>query len=91
MALDPEEKLRKVEEIFLLGKILSFLTCRHEVGLSQLFGRRRQAAMGAWTSTRTGGEVVPASRYRAFEDQVRQLERMVGKTSMGREILCEAI
>lgn len=43
---------------------------------------RRQAASGALTATRAGGEVVAASEYRALENQVRELQRMLGKKTM---------
>ncbi len=35
--------------------------------------------------------MVPASEYRALENQVRELQRMLGKKTMENEILREAI
>lgn len=73
-----------VEETFLPGNSVG-------VAPNQLFGWRRQAESGALTATRAGGEVVPASEYRALENQVRELQRMLGKKTMENEILREAI
>ena len=87
----PEEKLRMVEETFLPGNNVSRVARMHGVAPNQLFGWRRQAASGALTATRAGGEVVPASEYRALENQVRELQRMLGKKTMENEILRGAI
>jgi transposase-like protein len=46
------------------------------VAPNQLFGWRRQAASGALTATRAGGEVDAASAYRALENQGRGRQRM---------------
>lgn len=80
-----------VEETFLPGNSVSRVARRHGVAPNQLFGWRRQAASGPLTATRAGGEVVPASEYRALENQVRELQRMLGKKTMENEILREAI
>jgi transposase len=80
-----------VEETFLPGNSVSLVARMHGVAPNQLFGWRRQAASGALTATRAGGEVVPASEYRALENQVRELQRMLGKKTMENEILREAI
>ena len=52
----PEEKLRMVEETFLPGNSVSRVARMHGVAPNQLFGWRRQAASGALTATRAGGE-----------------------------------
>lgn len=90
-ALNPSENLRMVEETFLPGNSVSLVARVHGVAPNQLFGWRRQAASGTLTATRAGGEVVPASEYRALENQVRELQRMLGKKAMENEILREAI
>ena len=87
----PEEKLSMVEENCWTGNSVSLVARVHGVAPNQLFGWRRQAASGALTATRAGGEVVPASEYRALENQVRELQRMLGKKTMENEILREAI
>lgn len=86
-----EEKLRMAEETFLPGNSLSRLARMHGVAPNQLFGWRRQAASGVLTAIRAGGEVVPPSEYRALENQVRELQRMLGKKIMENETLREAI
>jgi transposase len=80
-----------VEETFLHGNSVSRGARLHGVAPNQLFSWRRQAASAALTATRAGGEVVPASEYRALENQVRELQRMLGKKTMENEILREAI
>ena len=55
----PEAKLRMVEETFLPGNSVSRVARMHGVAPNQLFGWHRQAASGAPTATRSGGEVVP--------------------------------
>jgi len=56
-----------------------------------LFRWRRQAARGVLSAARAGGEGVPASEYRALENQVRELRHMLGKKAMQKENLREAI
>jgi len=87
----PEEKLRIVEETYLPGMSVSHVARLHGVAPNQLFGWRRLAENGALTATRAGGEVVPASEYRLLQDQVRELQRMLGKKTMENEILREAV
>jgi len=80
-----------VEETFLPGNKVSLVARMHGVAPNQLFGWRRQAASGALTATRARSEVVPATECRALENQVRALQRMLGKKTMEKEILREAI
>jgi transposase len=47
--------------------------------------RRRDSAVGA------GEEVAPASDYRALQQQVREMQRLLGKKAMENEILHEAL
>jgi transposase len=64
---------------------------RHEVAPNQLFTWRRLAAQGALTAAGAGEEVVPASEYRALQNQVRELQRLLGKKTLEAEILKEAL
>jgi transposase len=52
---------------------------------------RRLAAQGALTATGAEEEVGPASDYRALQNQVRELQRLLGKKTLEAEILKEAL
>jgi transposase len=56
-----------------------------------LFAWRRLANEGALTATAAEEAVVPASAYKALADQIRQLQRLLGKKTMEAEILKEAL
>ena len=49
------------------------------------------AAQGALTAAGAEEEVVPASDYRALQNQVRELHRLLGKKTLEAEILKEAL
>ena len=52
---------------------------------------RRFYASGALSAVGAGEEVVPASEYRALQQQVRELQRLLGKRTLETEILREAL
>ncbi|MBX6386216.1 MAG: transposase [Microbispora sp.] len=70
---------------------MSLVARRHEVNPNQLFTWRRLAAQGAFTAAAAGEEVVPASDYRALQQQIRELHRLLGKKPLEAEILKEAL
>jgi transposase-like protein len=59
-----------VEETFEPGMTVSLVARRHDVAPNQLFTWRRLAAQGSLTAAGSGEEVVPASDYRALQNQV---------------------
>src|SRR5215213_6324869 len=69
----------------------SLVARQNGVNPNQLFTWRRLAAQGALTATGAEEEVVPASDYRALQNQVRELQRLLGKTTLEAEILKEAL
>ena len=85
------EKVRMVEETFEPGMTVSLVARRHGVAPNQLFTWRRLAAQGGLTAAGNGEEVVPASDYRALQNQVRELHRLLGKKTPEAEILKEAL
>ncbi|MDR7155744.1 transposase [Sphingobium xenophagum] len=87
----PDEKIRIVEETYLPGNTVSLVARRHGIAGNQLFTWRRLMAQGALTAPTAGEEVVPASDYRAMEAQVRELQRLLGKKTMEKELLREAV
>jgi transposase-like protein len=63
-----------VEEAFEPGMTVSLVARRHGVAPNLLFTWRRLAAQGSLTAAGSGEEVVPASDYRALQNQVRELQ-----------------
>ena len=85
------EKVRIVEETYLPGQSVSVVARRHGVSANQLFTWRRLMARGAFTAAGAGEEVVPASELRAAHQQIRELQRLLGKKTLETEILREAM
>lgn len=85
------EKARIVNETYQPGASVSAVARRHGVAPNQLFQWRRLAAQGALSAVGAGEEVVPASDYRALQQQNRELQRLLGKKTMENEILHEAL
>ena len=77
-----------VEETFAPGMTVSLVARQHGVAPNQLgadWWRKAACAAGS------GEEVVPASDYRALQNQVRELHRLLGKKTLEAEILKEAL
>lgn len=87
----PEQKLAIVEETYQPGMSVSLVARRHGIAPNQLFDWRRLAGQGALTAAGAGEEVVPASDYRQAQQQIRELQRLLGKKTMEVEILREAV
>ncbi len=85
------EKVRMVEETFEPGMTVSLVARRRGVAPNQLLTWPRLVAQGSLTAAGSGEEVVPASDYRALQNQVRELHRLLGKKTLEAEILKEAL
>jgi transposase len=85
------EKLSMVEETYAPDVTVSLVARRNGVQPNQLFHWRKLAAQGALAATGAEGEVVAASEYRALQNQVRELQRLLGKKTMEAEILKDAL
>lgn len=85
------EKLEMVAETREPGVTVSLVARRRGVSPNQLFTWRRLAEQGALTATRAEEEVVPASALRASQEQIRELQRLLGKKTLEAEILKEAL
>jgi transposase-like protein len=85
------EKIAIVAETHEPGVTVSLVARRHGVGPNQVFSWRRLAAQGALTAAGAQEEVVPASAYRALQNQLRDAQRLLGKKTMEAEILKEAL
>ena len=81
------EKVRMVEETFVPGMTVSLVARQHGVAPNQLFTWRRLVAHGGLTAAGSGEEVVPASDYRALQNQVCEPHRLLGKKTLEAEIL----
>ena len=85
------EKVAIVNETYEPGVTVSLVARRHGIALNQLFHWRKLAAQGALTAAGRGEEVVPASDFRALQNQVRELQRLLGKKTLEAEVLREAL
>ncbi len=85
------EKLAIIQETYEPDATVSIVARRHGIQPNQLFNWRKLAAQGALTATASEEEVVPASEYRALQNQVKELQRLLGKKTMEGEILKEAL
>lgn len=87
----PAEKLAIVQETCEPGVTVSLVARRHGIAPNQLFTWRRLASQGALTATQAEEDVVAASEYRSLQNQVRELQRLLGKKTLEAEILKEAL
>jgi transposase len=85
------EKVRIVAETHLPDQSVSLVARRYGISANQLFTWRRLMARGAFTAAGAGEEVVPASELRAAQQQIRELQRLLGKKTLETEILREAM
>jgi len=83
--------VRLVEATLAPGMTVSLVARQNGIAANQLFTWRRLAAQGALTATGAEEEVVPASAYRALQNQVRELHRLLGKKTLEAEVLREAL
>jgi transposase len=63
------EKLTIVQETYEPDVTVSIVARRHGIQPNQLFAWRKLAAQGALTATASQEEVVPASEYKALQNQ----------------------
>ena len=70
------EKIAIVAETHEPGVTVSLVARRHGIAPNQVFSWRRLAAQGALTAAGAEEEVVPASDYRALQNQLRDAQRL---------------
>ena len=85
------EKVAIVAETYEAGATVSLVARRNGLSPNQLFHWRKLASQGALTAAGAGEEVVPASEYKLLQQQVRELQRLLGKKTLETEILKEAL
>ncbi len=86
-----EQKRAVVEEAELPGNSISSIARKYEIHPNQLFKWRRLIHEGALVAAGSGETVVPLSEVRQLRQQVRELQRLLGKKTMEVEILKDAI
>ena len=86
-----EEKVAIVQETYAPGMSVSLVARRHGVAPNMVFNWRRLYAEGALSAVGAGEEVVLASDFKALQQQVRELQRLLGKKTMENEILRDAL
>lgn len=85
------ERLLTVHETYEADVTVSIVARRDGIQPNQLFAWRKLAAQGALTDTASQEEVVHASEYRTLQNQVKELQRLLGKQTMEGETLKEAL
>ena len=86
-----EQKLLVVNETLQPGMSISYVARRHGLSPSLVFRWRRLMSEGGREAVRADDDVVPAAELRRLEERVRDLERLLGRTTMENEILKEAL
>ncbi|MFI2777242.1 IS3 family transposase [Escherichia coli] len=86
-----QEKIAIVQQSFEPGMTVSLVARQHGVAASQLFLWRKQYQEGSLTAVAAGEQVVPASELAAAMKQIKELQRLLGKTTMENELLKEAV
>ena len=84
----PEQKLAMVRESLEPGQSVSVVARRNGINANQLFQWRKLYQDGSLSAVSAGEAVVPASE---LSEQIRELQRMLGKKTMEAEILKEAV
>ena len=77
------EKIRLVEETMQPGMSVSYVARRAGVAPSLLFNWRRRMLEGGLQAVQADEHVVGTSRVRELERRVRELERLLGRKTMG--------
>ena len=86
-----EQKLQIIEESFEPGETVSSTARRHGVAPNLLYRWRRLMSEGGVTAVGSDEPVIGSSEVRKLEEQVRELERLLGRKTMEVEILREAL
>lgn len=86
-----EERLALVEESFLDGETVSSVARRHGIAPSLLFKWRSQQRQGSLVSIQSDQAVVPISQYTKALDEIKRLQRLLGRSAAEKAILEEAL
>ena len=86
-----EQKLRIIEESLAPGETVSSAARRHGVAPNLLYRWRRLMKEGGAVAVGSDGPVVGNGEVRRLREQVRELERLLGRKTMEVEILKDAL
>ena len=76
---------------FYFPETVSSVARRHSISPSLLFKWRSQHRQGSLVSIQTDQAVVPASQYTKALDEIKRLQRLLGKSAAEKAILEEAL
>jgi transposase len=89
------QKIAIVQETFAPGMTVALVARQHAIAPNQLFTWRRlyrgRALSARPPASGFEEDVVPISELHALQRQVRELERLLGKTTLENEVLREAL
>src|SRR5271170_3355652 len=77
-----DQKLAVLQEAAQPGMTISYVARRHGIAPSLIFGWRRRMSEGGKEAIRADDEVVAKAEIRALEQQVRELQRILGKKTV---------
>lgn len=89
--LSAQQKMAIVRESYEPGLQVAEVARKHHVGVSSLIKWRKLASNGSLLSVKSEEMLVPASEVKKLKQQIRELERMLGKKTVQNEILKEAV
>jgi transposase len=87
----PAEKLGIIAETREPGVTVSLVARRYGIAPNQIFLWRRLANQGALKATHSDEEMTRIPDYHGLVDQVRELQRLLGKKTLEAEMLKEAL
>lgn len=89
--LSAQQKMAIVRESYEPGLLVAEVARKHNVGVSSLIKWRKLASNGSLLSVKSEEMLVPTSEVKKLKQQIRELERMLGKKTVQNEILKEAV
>lgn len=85
------EAKRKILAELDKGKSPADISREYGVPIRYFQAWRESFARGGTTGLSTGEEVVPVSEYKKLNEQIKQLQRALGKMTLERDVLKDAV
>ena len=89
--LSANQRLAIVQESLVTGTNVAVIARKHNVGISSLVRWRKNALEGSYVGVKSDEGVVPAYEVKKLKEQIKKLERMLGRKTVENEILREAV
>ena len=80
-----------VQQSFEPGMSVSMIARQHGIATNQFFLQRKWYQERSLTAVTAGEQVIPASELASAIKQIKKLQRLLGKKTMGNELLKEAV